>query len=39
MSNIKMKSLKEMDFHKIGALKVLEHVTQKGISIDQYNNN
>ena len=28
-----------MELHETDALKVLEHVTAKGISIDQYNNN
>ena len=28
-----------MELHGIDALKVLEHVTEKGISIYQYNNN
>ena len=28
-----------MEVHETYALKVLEHVTEKGISIDQYNNN
>ena len=29
---------KEMALHEIDALKVFEHVTEKGISIDKYNN-
>ena len=27
-----------MELHETNALKVFEHVTEKGISIDQYNN-
>ena len=31
--------LKETELHETDALKVLEHVTEKGISIDKYNKN
>ena len=35
----KKQDRKEMAPHETYALKVLEHVTEKGISIDKYNNN